>query len=321
MNDVSTREFKPPLVSPQEASLRFKPGDRWAYRGLSDTRVTEAEILRVGTKRPARIKVRLLDDEFEGDEPWVSTAHLWVPWSDVEALRSELGRWHRVRSEVPSYAEVTTSWFLTEGVLGSAFSYHDYRTGVGIIHDADQVAAVTGLPTTDLDDPNGFDEPDGRVVGWRVVEKITRALLLSDNGRRVKGELAQASQFRALHLAHTRATLGLEAGEPLPDDLRGLRPNDYDADNIDEGLRSVLGDAYFGFQRNEDARLVLNEATAVLREALTEFEKGPKALRRSSLADRIRAVLARVQRLDDGLRAGSDLEVTAESAESPQERP
>lgn len=56
--------------------MTVKPhaGQRWGYRARSIDRLVEVEVLRVGTRRPLRVLIRLVDDEQEGREEWVLPA-------------------------------------------------------------------------------------------------------------------------------------------------------------------------------------------------------------------------------------------------------
>jgi hypothetical protein len=54
-------------------------GQRWAYRHGAQGAIACVEVLRVGTSRPARVRVRFVEDAYEGREDWVPPARLKVP--------------------------------------------------------------------------------------------------------------------------------------------------------------------------------------------------------------------------------------------------
>jgi hypothetical protein len=68
-------------------------GESWGYRARRQDPLVCVEIIRVGTKRPARVLVRFLDEQFEGRQEWVPPARLKVPWEGVEEWVAAERRW------------------------------------------------------------------------------------------------------------------------------------------------------------------------------------------------------------------------------------
>ena len=77
--------------------MRVERGERWAYRARATDPLVEVEVLRIGKKRPPRVFVRFIDDDFEGREDWVPPSRLKAPWGEVDALRSYEARWAAAR--------------------------------------------------------------------------------------------------------------------------------------------------------------------------------------------------------------------------------
>jgi hypothetical protein len=48
--------------------VEFIVGSRWAYRAGSLENLVEVEVVRIGVKKPARLLVRWIADEFEGQQ-------------------------------------------------------------------------------------------------------------------------------------------------------------------------------------------------------------------------------------------------------------
>lgn len=66
-----------------------EPGESWAYRARGVDLLVEVVVVCVGTRKPARVLVRFVDDEFEGREQWVPPVRLKVPWSEVADIALE----------------------------------------------------------------------------------------------------------------------------------------------------------------------------------------------------------------------------------------
>ena len=71
----------------------MRVGEMWAYRERAHTLscpVVRAEILQLGPRKSARVRIRLHEGEFPGLDLWVPTVRLRVPWDEAEAwLRDE----------------------------------------------------------------------------------------------------------------------------------------------------------------------------------------------------------------------------------------
>jgi hypothetical protein len=64
---------------PSAEDLGIGVGAHWAYRLKSDStsaEVVEVEVLKIGTRRPARVQVQFVEDEHEGRTDWVPPVRL-----------------------------------------------------------------------------------------------------------------------------------------------------------------------------------------------------------------------------------------------------
>ena len=77
-----------------------QPGESWAYRARSVDDLVETVLVRLGTRRPARVLVRFVDDRFEGRQEWVPPSRLKVRWEAVDEFRGL----ERSRKRVLSHA-------------------------------------------------------------------------------------------------------------------------------------------------------------------------------------------------------------------------
>ncbi|MEV0376034.1 hypothetical protein AB0I10_41105 [Streptomyces sp. NPDC050636] len=63
--------------------------------------MSEVEVLKVGTGRPKRVKIRHLAEEAEGQVEWVSPARLRVPWNEVDAWLEREARLAELVADAP----------------------------------------------------------------------------------------------------------------------------------------------------------------------------------------------------------------------------
>jgi hypothetical protein len=71
-------------------------GRLWAYRAQAKDLPARVEVLKIGQKRPPRVKIRFTDDEFEGREDWVSPSRLKVLWNGLAEWLAWERRWGSV---------------------------------------------------------------------------------------------------------------------------------------------------------------------------------------------------------------------------------
>ena len=151
------------------------PGELWAYRARQTDPLVEVQVLRVGTKRPARVLVRFVADESEGREEWVPPNRLKVLWDQAEGFRAREERWARVSSFGPDRQDAV--WDAADHVVRLAFGdevlfpYDD--GGVLQIEDPTGVAASLGLELSHLvSHPASFSDGRALVVPWPVTELL-----------------------------------------------------------------------------------------------------------------------------------------------------
>jgi len=156
-------------------------GEVWAYRARRGDPLARVAVMRFGTGRPARVRVRFLDDEFEGKEEWVPPARLKVAWADAERWLAQEQRWLRVQdasSVVRDSAEHEASWMVLErvGVEEFLIGMESYRHAVLAIRDVAGFEAALGLVAADLTNGDGdFVDEDGAVVAaWPALREVAR---------------------------------------------------------------------------------------------------------------------------------------------------
>ncbi|MGW0731625.1 hypothetical protein [Streptomyces sp. NPDC002851] len=80
----------------------MEAGEFWALRARATGPVSRVEVLRVGSKRPPRIKVRFTADEEEGREAWVPRSQLRVLWEQVDEWLARERFWNELVEASPS---------------------------------------------------------------------------------------------------------------------------------------------------------------------------------------------------------------------------
>lgn len=103
----------------------------------------------------ARVRVRFLQDEFEGREEWVPPARLKVLWADVESWLAAEQRWETLREASwrdwrdpeCQAAETVIETCLDRDVASCGFNKNN---GILFIRDGEQLAATLGVELTAL---------------------------------------------------------------------------------------------------------------------------------------------------------------------------
>jgi hypothetical protein len=79
----------------------MKVGESWAYRARAVDSVIRVEVLKIGSQKPARVRIRFVDSRFEGREEWVPAGRLKVLWSGVDEFAARERRWKAVTDLSP----------------------------------------------------------------------------------------------------------------------------------------------------------------------------------------------------------------------------
>ena len=156
-------------------------GEEWAYRERANANPTPVRVTKVGMASPPRVKIRFLDDTFEGREEWVPPSRLKVLWADLDRWRAREDRWDAVA--VPSVGvdgtpELWAAETVFEVVAGEDVLSMGYREHAGVlcISDASKAADVLGTdPSNFLADELAFVDEDGTiVVPWNITVVLAR---------------------------------------------------------------------------------------------------------------------------------------------------
>ncbi|MEQ3551754.1 hypothetical protein WIS52_14870 [Pseudonocardia nematodicida] len=152
-------------------------GERWAYRARAIDRVTEVEVLKIGTNRPPRVRVRFVDEAQEGREEWVPPARLKVPWAQGAEWQQLQDRWEAARvasGSIRDSIEERAAWNVEESLPDWPAAELGYNNDAGLmfIRDVDAVCQELGLDRVDLEHPASFQTASQLVVPWPVTETV-----------------------------------------------------------------------------------------------------------------------------------------------------
>jgi hypothetical protein len=157
----------------------MEPDEVWAYRARSVDDVTPVRVLRIGTKKPARVLVRFEDPAKEGHEEWVPPVRLKVPWADAETFRAREARWAAVLKLSPDRdaPEAGAASEVFEMLVDDEVADLDWRDAYLRISDVDRLARLSGLSAAELSsDPVGFAEDGDLIASWPLALKVAQGV-------------------------------------------------------------------------------------------------------------------------------------------------
>ncbi|MGP4019137.1 hypothetical protein [Saccharopolyspora sp. 5N708] len=161
----------------------IEPDQQWAYRKGARDPVTCVKALRLGSARPARVRVRFVEDEHEGREDWVPPSRLKVLWEDVAAWQAREECWNAVRDasvEARSTTENAAAGWIFDLLPGQDYTRQLWGQNEGALEvkDVDALAADLGIDRTMVvDDPVAFTDNNGSlIVPWRVMHELAQLL-------------------------------------------------------------------------------------------------------------------------------------------------
>ncbi|QLH19307.1 hypothetical protein [Streptomyces sp. Rer75] len=167
-----------------EEERRMEVGERWAYRAAPHHGpVEEVEVLKIGSQRPLRIKVRFVSEEAEGREEWVPSARLRIRWQNKDTWLARDKRWNELTQDGPdaedtAFHAITTLYdeHLWDGVVSFGLNLRD--RGVLYIEDMAALKTLLDVPESFFHtDPRTFTDSDGVVIApWPTTLEVARRL-------------------------------------------------------------------------------------------------------------------------------------------------
>ncbi|SDP90861.1 hypothetical protein SAMN04487905_112187 [Actinopolyspora xinjiangensis] len=161
----------------------IEPKQQWAYRKGARGPVTCVEVLRLGTARPARVRVRFVEDEYEGREDWVPPNRLKVRWKDAAAWQERDRQWNAVRdasADARGTTENDAAGWIFDLLPGHNYARQLCGRNEGALEITDIDALVEDLAIERarvVDDPVVFTAENGSlIVPWRVMHDLAQLI-------------------------------------------------------------------------------------------------------------------------------------------------
>ena len=155
-------------------------GERWAYEIPKTYKITQVRIEKIGNKRPPRVLIAFLDDEYEGATDWVTPGRLKVLWADVDAYRQREAAWNLLRGESIEITDVESFAVdhvlldnLSKSVATRLFNHGNY--GLIGIHDWDALEELTGSTRAELQVGPAHVEDGVAYCAWPTTYRIAAA--------------------------------------------------------------------------------------------------------------------------------------------------
>jgi hypothetical protein len=162
----------------------LEPGEKWAYRKAPyNGPVSEVQVLKIGSQRPLRVKVRFLEEEAEGREEWVPPARLRVPWTQKDNWLENQRRWDELTSDGPDdesaeflAASIVFDECPLEGVVWMGWNFRE--RGLLYIHDAPTLAAMLQVTEDSFrTDPRTLTDDQGTLTApWPTTVAASRLI-------------------------------------------------------------------------------------------------------------------------------------------------
>jgi len=179
-------------------------------------------VLTVGEKPPARVRVELVADEWQGERRWVSPARLEVLWEDRHDY-IELDRKIRaVHAWTPSRLERRTAEHVFIKLIPlETGEFNADSAGTSVIYDVPDLAHLTGLTQDEIRAEPAFLHEHELTVPWPTTERIGRAVA-ARHPHALLTRIEQEEHEANLHLLHGVTLTDYEGNDHFvsPEDAR-----------------------------------------------------------------------------------------------------
>jgi hypothetical protein len=175
----------------------------WAYRTSRNSAIFhEAVVLAVGDKRPLRVRILLMTDEWQGERRWVSPARLEVEWKDRHAHIEHDQKLRAVAAFDPSVEQWRTAELvLWKSVPFELAGFNRDSAGSITVHDVPALAQYLRVDQQDLESPPAYYDGPDLHAAWPTTELIgrTAAALYPANIIDYIEDQERTAQEHALH--------------------------------------------------------------------------------------------------------------------------
>lgn len=156
----------------------METGERWAYRtARTSASFHEAVILATGDKRPPRVRIELVDDEWQGERRWVSPSRLEVRWDERREYIELDQKIRAVAAWSPTRLDRRTAEHVFIKLVPlEVAEFNADNAGTSVVYDVPALAQLSGLTKDDLRLPPAFAHDQALTVPWPTTERIGRAV-------------------------------------------------------------------------------------------------------------------------------------------------
>lgn len=203
-----------------KSNKEIREGEHWAYREKSGAPLEEVRIIKLGVKRRSQAFLAFLDPEQEALEAWRPIQRLVVPWAERDTFLALEAALHAADEILPNLTSGELDAVVYVVGAADAESCLDMWLGnsraMMRIRDSRLLSVKLGPVAGEIPShPLSFDDKEGRVVPWPVVEWILRTL-----AKRFPEEcLSQAEnaddQIADIHSRYSEPRSGLRDPEAL----------------------------------------------------------------------------------------------------------
>lgn len=143
---------------------------------------------RIGERRPARVKVSFLSDEFEGLVDWVPPARLKTLWAESNSFAESEAQWRKL-TELADFDGVTydaayTVFRLLIPASVASIGHPKSRRGVLTIANPRRLTEITGLGLDEIAEGSPrIEDADGVHLAWPAAPRVAKAVAAKDPGQ------------------------------------------------------------------------------------------------------------------------------------------
>lgn len=153
-------------------------GERWAYEIPKVYTLTEVIVMKIGTRKPARVLIRFIDDEFEGGTEWVTPLRLKGLWSEVEALNQRRTAWVVMLSKADGFSDLESCasdqmFFRYIPASVAKMLHSNGSEGITQVFDWPSVEDLTGVAKVSVS-ADIFQQHGDSYVSWETTLAIIK---------------------------------------------------------------------------------------------------------------------------------------------------
>ncbi|MEG8035391.1 hypothetical protein QP157_08680 [Sphingomonas sp. LR61] len=134
-------------------------------------------MLTVGEKRPLRVRIELVEDEWQGERRWVAPSRLEVLWDDRHDYIALDEKIRAVKAWQPARLDRRTAEHVFFKLIPlDVAEFNADSAGTSLVYDVPALARLSGLSQDELRAAPAFVHDQELMVPWSTTERIGRAV-------------------------------------------------------------------------------------------------------------------------------------------------